>query len=140
MSKINKVLEALGQLNKEVKQKGDNQWMAQCPAHDDKNPSLSIKEAGDGTVVMHCFAGCSTDKICDSLGLSVQDLFPNQAKSPNKEKSKPDFSESNIEATYDYTDKDGEVLYQVVRYNDKKFLRFKFSFAGKYILPPCLRG
>src|SRR5262249_32479175 len=33
--------------------------MAKCPAHDDRNPSLSIGEGKDGQVLVNCFAGCS---------------------------------------------------------------------------------
>ena len=52
MSKVNVVLESLRQLDKTVKQAGNSQWLAQCPAHDDHNPSLSIKELDDGTVLL----------------------------------------------------------------------------------------
>lgn len=34
-------------------------WMAQCPAHDDRNPSLSITENADGSLILYCFAGCT---------------------------------------------------------------------------------
>ena len=33
-------------------------WMARCPAHDDREPSLSIRDAGDGKVLVRCHAGC----------------------------------------------------------------------------------
>ena len=49
---------------------------ARCPAHEDKNPSLSVKigELGD-RVVVHCFAGCPTDAVFDALGWTMRDLF-----------------------------------------------------------------
>jgi putative DNA primase/helicase len=34
-------------------------WMALCPAHNDHNPSLSIKEGDDGKPLLYCHAGCS---------------------------------------------------------------------------------
>ena len=37
-------------------------WMACCPAHDDRTPSLSIHEV-DGKTLFHCFAGCSQDEV-----------------------------------------------------------------------------
>lgn len=43
-------------------------WMALCPAHTDRSPSLSIKDAGD-RILFHCFAGCSYREICDALGI-----------------------------------------------------------------------
>jgi hypothetical protein len=36
-------------------------WHALCPAHDDKHPSLSIKE-GEGKVLLFCHAGCTFDR------------------------------------------------------------------------------
>lgn len=54
-------------------------WMAQCPAHDDRSASLSIKEANDGRVLLNCFAGCEVTAICDSLGLLLSDLFERSA-------------------------------------------------------------
>jgi hypothetical protein len=47
--------------------------MCRCPAHDDRSPSLSIKES-NGRVIMHCFAGCSYDAILDALKGMVSDV------------------------------------------------------------------
>ena len=33
-------------------------WVARCPAHRDRRPSLSIGEGGSGQVLIKCFAGC----------------------------------------------------------------------------------
>lgn len=54
--------------------------MWRCPAHEDRLPSLSVKEGDDGTALVHCFAGCTIEEVCDALGLAVRDLFrhPNQ--------------------------------------------------------------
>src|ERR1017187_8749981 len=41
-------------------------WMAKCPAHDDRGPSLSICER-DGKVLVHCFAGCSQRAVVEAL-------------------------------------------------------------------------
>lgn len=51
-------------------------WLARCPSHDDRSPSLSIRETGEGLLLVHCFAGCSIDAICAAVGLSTADLFP----------------------------------------------------------------
>lgn len=51
-------------------------YMACCPAHQDKNPSLSIKQASDGKVLLHCFAGCEAEDIVTAIGLNISDLFP----------------------------------------------------------------
>jgi hypothetical protein len=49
-------------------------WSARCPAHADRNPSLSIREC-DGRILVHCFAGCSVESICEALQIHVRDLF-----------------------------------------------------------------
>lgn len=59
-----------------VRARAPDQWSAQCPAHDDKGPSLSIKETPDGRVLLHCFAGCSVDEVVAAIGLDLADLFP----------------------------------------------------------------
>ena len=52
-------------------------WMACCPAHEDKTPSLAISETDD-RVLIHCFAGCETDDVIATIGLSLADLFYNK--------------------------------------------------------------
>jgi len=51
------------------------EWRARCPAHDDRTPSLSIAEASNGTVLLHCFAGCEPHDILEAIGLDWSDLF-----------------------------------------------------------------
>jgi hypothetical protein len=51
-------------------------WSAKCPAHRDRSPSLSVKELGDGRILVHCFGGCGTDAVLGALGLAMTDLFP----------------------------------------------------------------
>jgi hypothetical protein len=58
-----------------VRRTGPGKWIALCPAHDDKRPSLSIREA-DGKVLLKCWTGCGADEIVNALGLSLADLFP----------------------------------------------------------------
>jgi len=55
-----------------------DRWTARCPAHEDRSPSLSIRELTDGTILLHCFAGCAALDIVHALGLSLADLFPNK--------------------------------------------------------------
>ena len=42
-------------------------WMACCPAHPDTKPSLSITDAEDGKVLVHCFAGCAQEAVIRAL-------------------------------------------------------------------------
>lgn len=38
-----------------------------CPAHDDSSPSLSVHDMPDSRVLVHCFAGCSQDRVIEAL-------------------------------------------------------------------------
>ena len=90
------------------KRKGDG-LVARCPAHDDNNPSLSVSPGTKGRdVLVHCHAGCAPAEILAALDLKWTDF---------SEKS----TRGDIVATYDYTDTDGELLYQVVRLVPKSF-------------------
>src|SRR5260370_42475415 len=51
-------------------------WRACCPAHADSEPSLSIGLGEQGQVLLKCFAGCSLERIVESMGLTMTDLFP----------------------------------------------------------------
>ena len=62
---------------RKVKPTGSNRWIACCPAHDDKTPSLAIKN-DDGKILLKCFAGCGAHDIVDSIGLSIRDLYQNK--------------------------------------------------------------
>ena len=88
---------------KGVKKVG-NGYMACCPAHDDHEPSLSIRLSDDGDkVLLHCFAGCEDEAILKSVGLTYADLFAESK--PSRPKNK-----------YNYYDTDGTLLYIKERY------------------------
>ncbi len=59
-----------------VKHTGPGRFMARCPAHDDKSPSLGVKDCGDGLTVVNCLAGCETEDVLSAVGLSFSDLYP----------------------------------------------------------------
>ena len=59
-----------------VRRTGANRWVARCPAHEDRRPSLSITEGDTGAVLAYCFAGCTVASIAAAVGLDVADLFP----------------------------------------------------------------
>jgi hypothetical protein len=46
-----------------------------CPVHEDRRPSLGVKEAADGRLLVRCYAGCETADVLAALGLSWRDLF-----------------------------------------------------------------
>jgi hypothetical protein len=51
-------------------------WMAKCPAHTDRSPSLSIAEGSGGVALLNCFHGCATADVMAALGLTLSDLYP----------------------------------------------------------------
>ena len=42
-------------------------WVAQCPAHDDRTPSLSVRDFTDGKVLLRCHAGCEQGRVIAAL-------------------------------------------------------------------------
>lgn len=68
-------LDVLRSRLKGVKQRGDR-FMAVCPAHQDKSPSLSLSRAEDGRALVYCFAGCKTRDVLGAVGLEMHNLFP----------------------------------------------------------------
>ena len=59
-----------------VRETGHGRYLACCPAHDDKSPSLSITEKDDGIVLVRCWAGCETEDVLAAVGLTFSDLYP----------------------------------------------------------------
>jgi hypothetical protein len=60
----------------QVKATGPGRWIARCPAHEDRHPSLAIRALDNGRILLHCFAGCPVHEITQALGLDLRDLFP----------------------------------------------------------------
>jgi hypothetical protein len=54
---------------------GKGRWIARCPAHEDRTPSLSLRETDDGRVLIYDFGGCHTEDVLAALGLELRDLF-----------------------------------------------------------------
>ena len=57
-----------------VRSSSTGKWSARCPAHQDRNPSLSISEGQRGLLVK-CWAGCTLNEITAALGIEIKDLF-----------------------------------------------------------------
>jgi hypothetical protein len=71
---------------KKLRNTGPGKWVACCPAHEDKSPSMAISDQPDGRVLIHCFAGCTPIAILEALGLSVDELFPTTESHKNARK------------------------------------------------------
>lgn len=61
-----------------VRATGAGRWIAKCPSHDDRSPSLSVRELDDGRVLIHCFASCDVEDVVGAVGMKVSDLFPDR--------------------------------------------------------------
>ena len=72
-----------------------NGYIARCPGHDDRSPSLGINVAEDGRMLVICHAGCTTDDVLQAVDLEMADLFNDngtlgQSKRPaGRPRSKP---------------------------------------------------
>ncbi|HNP58453.1 MAG TPA: hypothetical protein PK331_12405 [Gordonia sp. (in: high G+C Gram-positive bacteria)] len=134
---FDRVIEALERDGRTVKRNGPGQAQAQCPAHDDNNPSLSITDRDDRALV-YCHAGCDTDRVLDALNLDPRDLF-------DKPKGLGHVSGLLSHAIYNYPD--GRIA---GRSADKKFrqsgntkgrsLYFGQTSTGKPLGPESLDG
>ena len=105
--------------------RGENRIESRCPAHEDRDPSLSVSvgDGDDGQVLLHCHAGCNTLQIISALGLSWPDLWDEPNGRPDRK----------ITATYDYVDESGELLYQAVRFVPKGFCQRRPDGNGGWV-------
>jgi hypothetical protein len=88
-------VETLLQNLTKLKKTGQNKWQSCCPAHEDKTPSLAIKELDDGRVLIHCFAGCTSSEILQAIGLDFDTLYPTPA-SYHLPKARKPFNASDV--------------------------------------------
>jgi hypothetical protein len=91
-------------------------WSAKCPAHDDRQNSLSIGEGDGGKVLLRCHAGCPFERIAPLVGLTA-----------NHNRTR------RVLKIYDYCDRDGATLYQVERYEPKGFAVRRPNGNGGYV-------
>lgn len=115
-----RVLAALGD---RVRGMTGHDHTARCPAHEDQRASLTVADGRSG-VVLRCHAGCAPRAIVDALGLAWGDLFPPKRKSTGQITGQP-------VAAYPYLDEQGELLFEVVRFEPKDFRQRRPDPAGK---------
>ena len=101
--------EALALLSPRQKGRG---FVAKCPAHDDKSPSLNVDEA-DGKVLLKCQAGCDTRDVVSALGLSMTDLFDADTNNATEPLDK-----------YQYRDAAGRIVYEAWNWGRNHVPRF----------------
>ncbi len=107
--------ELLGKLRGVLRQ-GLAKATAFCPAHQDQDErSLSAALGADGTILLHCFRGCTFDALCTALGVRPADLFPPKPAAPARSTRRPGASDRPTRTAFDYRDESGQVLYRSVR-------------------------
>lgn len=62
-----------------VKSSGHDKWVALCPAHADKTPSLSIRQLEDSRILINCWSGCGAIDVLESIDMNFQHLMPDDA-------------------------------------------------------------
>lgn len=104
-------------------------YTACCPAHEDKNPSLSISEDLSGKILIHCFSGCTPEAICEALSVKLNDLFNNSFTSTIPKK--------RIE--YHYFNSQRQVIYRKVRIEPGKHKKKDF-YSERYCDGRWIKG
>lgn len=106
-----------------ITQKG-NSAQCICPAHKDKNPSLTITNSSNG-ILLHCHAGCNTLDVLKAAGLNWSDLYENgkKPKTYSNKKTLVEFASYNGSTLKDYYDyyNLGGYCYTRVRLEPKSF-------------------
>src|SRR4051812_12926500 len=91
-------------------------FRARCPAHDDHDPSLQIREVeenGSRRVLLHCFVCKDQEKVLQALekrGIAKADLFNNPSKTPNKGGAKKPKRRMCLTKAYDYRTPNGKFI------------------------------
>jgi putative DNA primase/helicase len=96
-------------------------WQALCPAHADKNPSLSI-HSRDNKILLHCHAGCSQEAVLAALGIEARELSLDASD-----------GKAQVVAEYPYMDEHSGLLFQVVRLEPKSFRQRRPDGQGGWI-------
>ena len=101
-----------------VDEASDDGWAnARCPAHDDENPSLGVKEdTKTGELVVNCRAGCSREKIFLSLGADGSGSRPKTKSGKRKKTTRKSPSGGKLVDTYEYRSLEGVPLALKKRY------------------------
>ncbi len=123
-----------------VKNKNRDKAQCICPAHDDKEASLTISRGKNG-ILVHCHAGCETADVLGAVGLSMKDLFDDDPVRNTGERWRAYIEgreKRQIEDVYNYVDLNGNYAFTRIRLSGKKFIygimdgdRFNYGLNGK---------
>jgi len=86
-----------------------------CPAHDDHDPSLDVRQGEDGRPLVQCRShGCTFEAICEEIGSDPSEFLTSREDGEWTPRGP-------AVAVYPYTDAAGQLLYEVCRTADKQF-------------------
>lgn len=143
----------LGRLRAAGPPNSRGETMCKCPAHEDRTASLSVRE-GEKALLLYCHAGCSLESILDALGLTKADLRLDggadglPGRGTRVHAAKPvkdvDVAKGTVKGSkahgggrkgagplgtptkvYGYTDEDGNLLFEVCRYDQANGKTFR---------------
>ena len=72
-----------------VRQTAPDRWVAKCPAHDDRHPSLSVREIDNDRVLVKCFTGCDVAAVLSAVGLEIDALYPERPTHRGRSERRP---------------------------------------------------
>src|SRR3954451_6915328 len=90
-------------------------WDCRCPCHDDRRASLSLSIGDGGKLLWNCHAGCDQREVLDGLRKARVLLNGNTRKdgAGTARAKSTGHAKPRIVVTYDYTDENGDLLFQV---------------------------
>jgi putative DNA primase/helicase len=123
-------------------------WMARCPAHDERTPSLSIRYAND-RILVHCFGGCDQKTVLDALERRGLWRRPDRlGRRPPRAVARPRLPQQHRVASPSYRDfgfqlwDQGALLFEDRRFEEGSWppvLRRYFSSRHLRPYDPCQR-
>lgn len=93
-----------------------------CPAHRDKQASLTVTK-GKKCTLFHCHAGCTLEDILSAAGLEKKDTFYDTETQRSNWRAYVESREKRrIEAVYNYVSYNGQYAFTKIRLEGKKLL------------------
>ncbi len=121
----------------QVKKRQQDKAQCKCPAHDDRQASLTVTKGRD-SVLIHCHANCSTENVLSAAGLKMSDLFYQEKRTGSWQAYIENREKKRIEAVYNYVSSNGSYVFTKVRMQAKKMIygtlaneRFTYGLGGR---------